>query len=220
MSDAVSQADQFDAMYRGEFRLPDGTLLVPPWEIDEPQPIVVELVAKGSITGRVLDAGCGTGHNAVHLADAGLQVVGFDVAPTAVAAARERADVRGSSVRFVCADATDLPSTDELGGPFDTVLDVGMFHALTEEQRTRYCAGLHRLVRVDGSVIVVALTEWVQADAIRSAFSDGWQVTEVRETETRVILPAGAARANWGGAQDDQGRFSRLPAHLAVAVRK
>lgn len=220
MTNAAGEGNPFDAMYRGEFRLPDGTLLLPPWEIDEPQPVVVQLLADGSLAGRVLDAGCGTGHNALHLADAGLEVVGFDVAPTAVAAARERAASRGSSARFVCADATDLPRGGELDGPFDTALDVGMFHALTPEQRTSYAEQLHQVVRPGGAVIVVALTEWVKPDAFDAAFGEGWSIAEVRDAEVRAALPETAARANWGESRHDEGRFSVLPALMARIVRE
>jgi SAM-dependent methyltransferase len=40
---------------------------VPPWEIDKSQPAVVTLVKDGQFRGQVLDVGCGTGENALHL---------------------------------------------------------------------------------------------------------------------------------------------------------
>ena len=53
-----------------------------------------------------LDAGCGTGADAVLLAERGWTVTGVDVAPTALAAAAERATRAGVSVRWVEADLT------------------------------------------------------------------------------------------------------------------
>src|SRR5215204_4537167 len=37
----------------------------PPWDIGQPQPAIVRLESKGGVTGMVLDAGCGTGENAL-----------------------------------------------------------------------------------------------------------------------------------------------------------
>ena len=51
----------------------------PPWDIGAPQPAIVRLAAAGGFTGAVLDAGCGTGENALHIAARGLSVVGVDV---------------------------------------------------------------------------------------------------------------------------------------------
>src|SRR4029077_16662286 len=80
----------------------------PPWDIGQPQPAVVRLAAEGGFAGAVLDAGCGTGENALHVASLGLPVLGFDVAETALAMAREKARHRGISAEFVAADALQL----------------------------------------------------------------------------------------------------------------
>ena len=45
----------------------------------------------GGFAGAVLDAGCGTGENALYLASLGWPVLGVDVAETALAIAREKA---------------------------------------------------------------------------------------------------------------------------------
>jgi SAM-dependent methyltransferase len=60
----------------------------PPWDIGAPQPEIVRLAAEGRIVGDVLDLGCGTGENALHLASLGHRVVGLDGSPTAIEAAR------------------------------------------------------------------------------------------------------------------------------------
>src|SRR3954464_13182991 len=51
-----------------------------PWDVGRPQPAIVRVAAEGGFTGTVLDAGCGTGENALHVASLGLSVVGVDVA--------------------------------------------------------------------------------------------------------------------------------------------
>jgi 2-polyprenyl-3-methyl-5-hydroxy-6-metoxy-1,4-benzoquinol methylase len=50
-----------------------------PWDIGGPQPAVVRLASEGGFAGAVLDAGCGTGENALHVASLGLSVLGIDV---------------------------------------------------------------------------------------------------------------------------------------------
>src|SRR5256885_15154192 len=43
-----------------------------PWDIGQPQPAVVRLASEGGFAGAVLDAGCGTGENALHIASLGM----------------------------------------------------------------------------------------------------------------------------------------------------
>ena len=49
-----------------------------PWDVG-PQPAIVRVASEGGFTGGVLDAGCGTGENALHVASLGLSVLGVDV---------------------------------------------------------------------------------------------------------------------------------------------
>jgi hypothetical protein len=56
----------WDASYR------DGRA---PWDIGKPQPAVARVAAAGGFAGTVLDAGCGTGENALHVASLGLSVL-------------------------------------------------------------------------------------------------------------------------------------------------
>lgn len=68
------------------------------WDTGRPQAAVVRLASDGAFAGAVLDAGCGTGENALHIAAAGLLVPGADVAETAPTIAGEPG-VRDSSWR-------------------------------------------------------------------------------------------------------------------------
>src|SRR5262249_34343601 len=76
-----------------------------PWDIGRPQPAIVRVAAEGGFAGAVLDAGCGTGENALHVASLGLPVLGVDLAETAIAIARAKADERGIEVELAVADA-------------------------------------------------------------------------------------------------------------------
>jgi 2-polyprenyl-3-methyl-5-hydroxy-6-metoxy-1,4-benzoquinol methylase len=96
-----------------------------PWDIGRPQPAFVRLADEGRLTARLLDAGCGTGENALLAASRGADVTGIDVAPTAIARARAKASERGLTARFEVADALDL---GRLSLTVDTVIDSGVFH--------------------------------------------------------------------------------------------
>ena len=71
-----------------------------PWDIGRPQPTIVRVASEGGFVGAVLDAGCGTGENALYVASMGLSVLGVDVAETALAIARQKAVDRGIDVEF------------------------------------------------------------------------------------------------------------------------
>ncbi len=55
-----------------------------PRDVGGPQPDIVRLAEEGEIVGDVLDAGCGTGENALYLAALGRRVMGVDAAPSAI----------------------------------------------------------------------------------------------------------------------------------------
>jgi SAM-dependent methyltransferase len=86
-------------------------------DLDAPNPYLAEEVA-GLRPATVLDAGCGTGADAVWLAQHGWTVTGADIAPSALAAAADRAARAGASVRWIEADLTIWRPE----APFDLVL--------------------------------------------------------------------------------------------------
>ncbi|HKE74270.1 MAG TPA: class I SAM-dependent methyltransferase [Acidimicrobiales bacterium] len=173
-----------------------------PWDIGRPQPAVVRLAAAGGFAGPVLDAGCGTGENALHVAALGLPVLGVDVAATAVAMAREKAAARGIEAEFAEADAFVL---DRLGRTFATVLDVGLFHTFDGEERTRYVASLAAVTDPGATLHVLCFCDEGQdtgphpvarAD-ITAAFAPatGWQVAAIRPERVDTNFHAHGAPA-------------------------
>ena len=169
--------EPWDASYR------DGPA---PWDVGRPQPAVVRMASEGGFAGTVLDAGCGTGENALHLASLGLSVLGVDVAETALAIARESADDRRIEVEFVAADAFRL---ERLGRTFDTVLDCGLFHTFDADERPGYVASLTSVTQHDGTLYVLCFSDDgpdagphpVSQDELRAAFSPstGWNLTAI-----------------------------------------
>jgi SAM-dependent methyltransferase len=159
-----------------------------PWDIGRPQPAILRMANEGAFAGAVLEAGCGTGENALQLAALGLPVLGVDVAETAVSIAREKAAARGLDADFVVADALHL---DRLDRVFATVLDCGLFHAFDSDERGDYVASLASVTDRGGSRYVLCFSDVGPADArgphpisqdeLREAFmhSSGWSIASV-----------------------------------------
>ena len=187
-------AAAFNRIYAGSGR--------PPWDVDGPTPFVHDLARSGEIRGNVLDAGCGTGENALYLAAQGHHVVAIDAAPAAIQKATVKARHRGIDVRFMVADVRDL---SELDLRFDTMIDAGLFHVMGKSaDRHRYANSLRRVARSGAVLHLLAFqnqgpvwlnrlrtlvrshisgfgTHGVTKDEIQMAFSDGWEVECVEE---------------------------------------
>jgi len=144
------------------------------------------LASEGGFAGAVLDAGCGTGENALLMASLGLWVLGVDVAETALAMAREKATERGATVEFAEADAFELQG---LGRMFQTVLDCGLFHSFDGDERTEYVASLASVTEHGGTLYLLCFSDDgpdtgphpVRQEELRAAFhsSSGWNVAGI-----------------------------------------
>jgi SAM-dependent methyltransferase len=164
-----------------------------PWDIGEPQPAIVRLASAGGFAGAVLDAGCGTGENALHVASLGLSVLGVDVAETALTIARAKADERGIEIEFAAADAFQL---ERLRRRFETVLDSGLFHTFEGDERPRYVASLASVTQPDGTLHVLCFSDDgpdtgphpIGQEEVRAAFdpSNGWRVARLDPDRIRT----------------------------------
>lgn len=173
----------------------------PPWDIGAPQPAFAALAADGTLRGRVLDVGCGTGEHALMAAEAGCEAVGIDIASTAIRLAEAKSAERGTSARFVVGDARNL---QVFGEQFDVVLDCGLFHVFDDEDRAPFVASLAQAVRVGGHYFMLCFSEdepggWgprrVTQGEICEAFAHGWSVEAIEPTEIHVTVRAEPARS-------------------------
>lgn len=178
--------------------LPDRGL--PSWDTGRPQPAIVQLVETGLINGRVLDVGCGTGDNALFVAERGFSVTGVDSAPSALTAARAKATARGAAASFALMDVLELA---RLAERFETAIDSGLLHVFSDEDRQRLIAGLHAVLLPGGYYHLLCFSEHAtlpgprrltQAE-IRASFEAGWEVEaiEAARFEIRGNTPGGDA---------------------------
>ncbi len=146
------------------------------------------------MTGRVLDVGCGTGEQTLLAATHGAEAVGIDLAKTAIERARSKATDRRVAARFDVADATDLSL---LGVIADTIIDCGLFHVFSDEDRPRYVANLASVLRLGGTVYLMCFSDRqpggfgprrVRQQELRESFNDGWAVESI-EAATFEINP-------------------------------
>ena len=160
----------------------------PPWDIGRPQGAFVALAAAGKIQGAVLDAGCGTGENALYLAGLGFEVTGIDAVPAAIAKAQVKADEHGLATEtdFRVHDALHLETLEKI---FDTVIDSGLFHTFDDAARLDWVKSLGRALRPGGHYFMLCFSELepgddgprrVTQDEIRQAFAgDAWHVESI-----------------------------------------
>jgi SAM-dependent methyltransferase len=95
----------------------------------------------------VLDAGCGVGYGAAHLAEVAESVVGVDRAEEAIAYARERYARPNLELRV-----GDLLDLDAAGGSFDVVCSFETIEHL--EDVDAFLAEVVRVLRLDGVFLV------------------------------------------------------------------
>jgi ubiquinone/menaquinone biosynthesis C-methylase UbiE len=174
---------------------------IPPWQIDRPQPEVIQLIEQGKFESPVLDLGCGTGDNTIELARHGLVVKGLDAVPEALERARKKTEQAGlkQSPEFVLADALRLA---ESGLKARTVLDCALFHTFSDEERREYIRGLEAVLSPEGRLHILSFSELetrqpgprrLSLSEITGSFGAGWRVEDsVRCRYWDRVRPDGA----------------------------
>jgi SAM-dependent methyltransferase len=188
--------------YSLRYRLP-----LRPWEVGPtPAELIALAVHEASQLprghARALDLGCGSGRRAVEVARYGWQVVGVDIVPGALEEARCRAAAAGVPARFVAGDVARLDLvSDQLGGLFDLVYDVGCFHDLPAARRRSYADGVCRLCRPGGFYALFALEPLparrllgipagVAAAEIEELFGDAFTLVSTHPAPRSLRTPA------------------------------
>lgn len=122
------------------------------WELGEPRPILVEYLTKGLIPqGFALDLCSGLATNTICLAQSGFATIGMDISKTALKTANNRTQKAGMTVGLLNGSFVDLPF---VGGVFGFVFDMGCFHHVSVEDRSRFIAGVYRVLK-DGGIYML-----------------------------------------------------------------
>jgi len=119
-----------------------------PWDTGEVDEHLVAFVSgSGVAPGAALEIGCGTGTNALWLAQRGFDVLGVDVSPLAIDQARERLSAPAPRCRFEVHDFLGAAPA----GSFSLVFDRGCFHVFDDaEDRARFAARVAEVLAPDG----------------------------------------------------------------------
>ena len=132
----------------------------PPWDTGVSPAELLDFIQNHK-PGRAIDLGCGTGTNVVTLAQAGWQVTGVDFAPRAIKLARQKASKAGVQAELLVKDVTKLQA---IHGPFDLAFDLGCFHSIPEDGKTKYLEQLQRVLAPGGF--------WLMYGFVKSAPTD------------------------------------------------
>jgi cyclopropane fatty-acyl-phospholipid synthase-like methyltransferase len=161
-----------------------------PWDIGRPQATFAAVADR--ITGPILDAGCGTGEHALFFAARGQQVTGIDFLEEAIRRARHKAAQRGTNVEFLVKDATTMADWDRR---FASVIDCGLFHVFSDDDRRRYVQGLRHVLQSNGQVFLISFSDAepgtegprrVTRPELYDSFADGWEIESLQPVQIEV----------------------------------
>jgi cyclopropane fatty-acyl-phospholipid synthase-like methyltransferase len=171
---------RFESAYSGEA----------PWDIDGPQPSFMAVADR--ITGSLLDAGCGTGENALFFAGRGVQTTGIDFLSEPIRRAKQKAADRGIPLKFEVMDALTL---EKHSIQYDNVIDSGLFHVFSDADRQRYVAGLAHVLKPGGHLFIMCFSDSepgeigprrISKTDLAAAFADGWTIESIEPTAFRL----------------------------------
>jgi SAM-dependent methyltransferase len=141
-----------------------------PWDKGAAHPTLKAELLRLGVGGRVLVPGCGPGHDveAIAVGSGVVEVVGLDVAPSAVNRARVLTARFGDLVRIEQGDLFALPA--EFERRFDWVFEHTCFCAIDPSQRDAYVEAVAGVLRPGGHLLAVFyLRPWDTDEENRTA---------------------------------------------------
>lgn len=176
----VHDRSSFENLYAGQ----------PRWEIGRPQRAILDVADR--ITGSVLDAGCGTGENALFFASRGQTVTGIDFLADPITRAKRKAAERGLTATFLVRNALALREWKDV---FDSAIDSGLFHVFSDDDRRRYVEGLASVLKPGGRLFLLCFSDAepgdqgprrVSRNELEDAFAEGWVIESVEPSRYEV----------------------------------
>lgn len=153
----------------------------PGWELNGPTPVLKDILPQLKLSkSKVLVLGCGSGHDAAFLADAGHVVTAVDFSTEAIERAKK---LYGSkeNLTIIQADAFNLPAA--WSGTFDLVLEHTCYCAVAPDRRNELVKVWRRMLNAHGHLLGIFFSmekrrgppfggsEW----EIRQRLRDGFQ---------------------------------------------
>lgn len=144
------------------------------------------------IVGSILDAGCGTGENALYFASLGHKVTGIDFLAEPIERAKRKATERNVPATFLVMDALALKDLPEV---FDSAIDSGLFHVFSDEDRRQYVEGLASVLKPGGRLFLLCFSDAepgkqgprrVSRTELEAAFAEGWVVESIEASRFEV----------------------------------
>jgi SAM-dependent methyltransferase len=181
-----------------------------PWEADADTVgeqldkfLAIEEAQRELPYGSALDLGCGTGRWSVELARRGWSVVGVDVVPKAIHAAKRRAQEAGVDVTFIEADVAALRGAG-LGTGFSFFLDVECFNHLNDTQRAAVGHEVNAIASPDAAMLLLVWARGRRGPLPRGASDDdlttafpGWKIVDEQAYEGEVPRPMKRIAPRW-----------------------
>jgi magnesium-protoporphyrin O-methyltransferase len=164
----------------------------------------------------VLDAGCGPGEVALRLASLGFSVTGVELAPSLVAAARERVEAAGAGDRITVLEGD---ATRPEGGPWDHVLAMDMLFHYPEAEAVEALARLAGLARRSVVVTVAPRTPFLGAlRALGGLFPRRDRAPSLHPVQVEAFVARVLAHPELSGWTARRSRFVRSGVYFSHAL--
>jgi SAM-dependent methyltransferase len=177
-----------------------------PWDTDQvPKELSALIEGPGALpAGRALDLGCGTGTQAVYMAQKNWEVTAIDAVPRPLSRARARANRAGVSVDWILADVARLHRL-ELEPGFTLFHDRGCFHDLDESQRGAYAAAVDGLAAPGATLLMMAFAPnrvvvapaGLEQSELTGRFADWELVSAQPDTDGEISGPLRNVPRTW-----------------------
>jgi SAM-dependent methyltransferase len=156
------------------------------WDKGKPSPPLQQYLERHQLRGRALQPGCGRGHDVALAVQHGLDAIGLDIAPTAIAEACQSYPQLAD--RFAVANLFDPP--ESMRNAFDAVLEHTCMSALHPTMRADYRRGIDLTLKPGGLLIGIWFTNPdldpgeegppypLSVEALTALFADGYEIIE------------------------------------------